>query len=610
MTGLIAACGGAVPDGTQTDNQTDSKTGSKAALVFTEPPVLERLPNQTTTLIRFATNRPVTAHYVAGDRWSYQTVDFTQTHYQPLPLLHQDAVSQYTVRISVTDRLGNSAEQVVQVSREFAALDQGFKPPMLNWQKGGQRPPYTVISFARYDANAKTSDGAAEPASGYSLLQAFDRNGNAIWSYQHDELVEQVVRRDSNSLTLLTPNGLLTVDLFGSSLGWVGGHAQQAPERETGQGVVVSSRLAFVGRLQRKVLALPDGNTLVMADIDTATPAVIEVDLLGTQLARWELPTLQGVRQISDGGLRRHVVPSDIAYNPATQTLVLSLPDQRMVLGLQRGTPNIQWVYTSRRDLPPPLQDKVLHSAQETSAEDVVLQAANSIGFAADGDLVLLDSAGPQQNIGDSRAGQMVRLRIDPATQTYRLVGHWPGQEGPATSHRITKQHGVQGTTPNVFWLLDDAGQALSAVDARTPQLKTTTLLSVEKVTERGQDSWAITDAVALDYWFGSPSYALAARRLGLVDEEMAGPAGFRSRSVSFHGLSLQPDLTVEGIDLSGDWEITIGDAGLVPSQLLSLQQDQVVVTVAPWRTRALINRLRSPRAATSRVCVMAHHVN
>lgn len=589
LLGLLVACGGAGSDRTQTVQEKSPKTAQTTTLVFSDPPTLERLPNEALTLIRFTTNRPVTAQYDLGDHWSHQTVDVTQTHYQPLPLLQPTDALQDALRITVTDRSGNRVEQAVQVPSALAALHRELRPPRLNWRKDGRRPAYSMLSFARYDPATTERAGAAALDPGYGLLQVFDRNGSAIWSYQHDAMIEQVVRTGPDSLTLLTANGLAVVDLLGTPLGWVGGRGQQMPRLAADKGVVVGSQLGSVERLRSKVLPLSDGNVLVMADVDTRAPVVAEINPTGKVIARWDLSSLLAGQLGANEPSPQRLTPSDIAYDPATQTIVLTLPDQRVLLGLHRDKPNIQWLYTARDDLSPQLQSKLLRPAQETAADDLTPQSARSMGFAANGDLVLLASSAPTlsplegqsiQQSRDAKNAELVRLRIDPATHSYRVIRYPLDDDTAGAPSRIAKQHGVQGTAPDVFWLLNSDGQALTNVDLETPQPATTTLVTVDATTEIARSSWAITDAVALDHWFGSSDYAVAARRAGLDSQSQdVGGTTAQSKTALFHDLRFEPDLTVAGIDISGDWEITVGDAGLAPTQLLTLRQDQVVVT-------------------------------
>ena len=593
--GLLVACGGAAPDGTQTaqtsvqdTRQNSGKDTSQATtLGFMHLPTIERLPNEALTLIHFTTNRPVTVQYALGDRWSHQTVEFMQTHYQPLPVLLPMDASQHTLRITASDRSGRRAEQVMQLPRPFVALRREMKPPNVSWSDESQHPPYSLVSFARYDTTTQNGNGSVALDPGYGLLQVFDRHGNPIWHYRHDEIINQVVRTGPASLTLLTANGLVAIDLLGSPLGWVGGRGQQMPKLGVDKGVLVGSQIASVERLQRKVLPLSDGNFLILADVDSMTPALLEANPAGRVIARWDLASLLEGQLGANESSPQRLTPADFAHDPATGTIVLTLPDQRLLLGLHRDKPDIQWLYTARRDLSPQLQTKVLTPVEEIASDADVPQAARSMGFTANGDLVLLNASGQGQGqeqstkpSRDVESVELVRLRIDPAIRSYQVIRHRLDDQTAGGNVQIAKQHGVQGIAPDVFWLLDRAGQVLSGIDLKAQQSEKTTLLTLEAAAETPRGSWAITDAVALDHWFGSSDYAIAARRAGLGSHsrDVVGTTA-QSKTSLFHGLSLEPDLTVEGIDISGDWEITVGDAGLAPTQVLTLRQDQVVVS-------------------------------
>lgn len=127
------------------------------------------------------------------------------------------------------------------------------------------------------------------------------------------------------------------------------------------------------------------------------------------------------------------------------------------------------------------------------------------------------------------------------------------------------------------IWVRSTRGTSITAVTDLQPGAQPR-LNPVVALDAASASSWVIEDALALDRGFTSADFAYAAARRRDGADADSG-SDLKPQNVSFYGLAIAPNLSVEGIDVSGDWELVIGDSALAEPQALHLDQVNGVVS-------------------------------
>lgn len=566
-------CGGNT-SGASPNGPTQQSSGS---IVFTtKPTILREDGAQTALLAHFVTNVPVKASYrlegaVAEDstNWRNHSESFSRLHYQPIPISLGGGQSQRRLVISLQTESGATSQHELYLSSADVQLGSA---PTLNWNPVLKLPPLTLLSLSRAVQSHESSPETSEVSGGENegLLLAFDQTGELIWRYQHPDVIGQVLQRDPSSLMLVSASGVYVIDLLGTPMAWLGGQAQASTVKRPEEGVFVATRVPGIERLNQPMAVLPDGHTLVLSDLRGSNPELLELDQSGSVVWRRDLAESAVLGETSKTPADHST--SSLAYDPTNQVVAFTQGESASVIGIERNHSGVLWQYPKAA------------SHQNT---------IHSLTYAFNGDLLVIDETpDTSDEPGEVR---LSRLDIDGA-QPARLVAQitlvdyatrnlYPSTASTAKAsdpiahlpRRMAKQ--ILRPTPDgeVIWVRSVSGTSVTEV-TNLQQGSQPVLNPVVALDDATASSWVIEDVLALNHDFSSADFAYAAaRRRHAADADSNGAP--KLENVSFYGLAIAPDLSVEGVDVSGDWELFIGDAALAEPQSLRLDQDESVVS-------------------------------
>lgn len=512
-----------------------------------QPALVPSPPESPGLLVHFVTQTPTQASYritaqggQAGIAWQHQAQGYIREHYQALPL---QTGANTSLHIDLEGAGGQRRQIILPIPR--SKLDAA--DPKLLWHKDAELPPYTALSLVpRKPASTKTA----------GLLLVFDRAGHLLWRYQHTAAIEQILQLSPYALTLVTASGALSVDLLGGPMAWLGGQAQQTDVAAAPGSLFVTSRILQVQRLHPRVLQLPDGHSLVSSDLVAPNPQLLELNPNGGLVQRWPLKRVDNAEVSAPNDLAP-VGSFSVAHDPLSQTIAVANRHTGAVDGISRNGGQGLWQLS-------------------LAVSDEALPTIQSAGFTANGDLLIVASRS-----SDSDALDL--LRYAPPAKSPGLVKvaeaslqveHTAGIQTPFGYAQLIP---ANRDSEERFWLLADNGQTLTDINlARYPEAGF--VQTVAQLDEATAQRWAIRDALPLFDGFTSTDLAFAARRATQAASDPAPAGGPRAASVSFYGLSLAPDLNTGIADISGTWDITIGDPTVAPTQQLHLTQDNAVV--------------------------------
>lgn len=477
---LVLACSG--DDGTPpppTDTEVTGHTGTPEP----EPPALQAWldtssPSGLTATLWADTDRATAlrAEVTMGERaWTLED-DRTDHHQVLITGLRAD--EDVSVEVTVTDELGLSS--VATVDLHLQPLPTWIRPAVIEVREPGMEPGVTLIYG---------DDGIA----------LIDADGQPCWLYRAQFGIENVRRDGDHLLLVVERHHLMEIDLAGNTI------HRWANYRDHDEHTDLD-----VFAVHHDVIRFPDTNLLTLdverrwlpqptSEWNAAAPwadAWVAGDILtefrtdGSVVRRIPLLDLLDPDRIGHDGvvgdyweayrewayqdIRDWSHANSLDYDPATDTLLVSLRHQDAVIAVTRSTGELRWILGNTAGWEPPWDAKLLrpgaganldrwqwhqHAAQFTDRGTILLFDNGNFGVPAYAEAL------------PHRVSRAMEIRVDEASRSFVPVWVWGDEMGlwstslgdvdllPETGHHLVDFARLDTPASSTLVEVDDDGR-------------------------------------------------------------------------------------------------------------------------------------------------------
>jgi len=355
--------------------------GDTTAPTFTIPPVVQQNPNPAVpmaAIVSAVTDEPSELVIEVSEGENSWTVPATgEFSTQPsAAVIGFRAGRKHEILVSARDQAGNITVAPVALEFDVAALPEDF-PPIKVVKSVPERMEPGVTLFAVM----KWPDGGAEDAT-YGLAVAVDDQGEVVWYYRTDEMIEDPHRLpNGNLLCLVDNNRAEEIDMLGNVVAsW---HASQHPNPEARAKVREGSIPVATDTLHHEISQLASGNFLALSTelrevdnypTDVTKPSgetakanvvgdvVVEFTRDGSIVNEWKLMDILDVRRLGYESLtgiwniwayvdvpdtKDWAHANSVFYNSSDDSIIVSLRHQEAVIKFSRETGELIWILGS-----------------------------------------------------------------------------------------------------------------------------------------------------------------------------------------------------------------------------------------------------------------------
>lgn len=345
---------------------------------FTVSPEIIRNPNPQVPLaaiVSAETGEPTTLriHVREGAReWTLPTASVPATTHS-VPVLGFKPDRQHSLEVTAIDAQGN-ASAIVTLALTTPPLPEDFPElTVLVSKPESMEPGVTLFSLMRWP------DGAP-PDEEYSLAIAVDERGEVVWYRTSEPLWEDPHRMaNGNLLGIVGYNRADEVDMLGNVVtSW---HASEHPNPEADARVPEGSIPVATETFHHDIQEMPSGNLLVLStemrrieeyptavDQENAETApanvigdvVVEFARDGSIVNEWKLIDMLDVNRLGyeslgdiwdrwayvevEGGTKDWAHANSVWYDPATESILVSVRHQEAVISFSRETGELNWI--------------------------------------------------------------------------------------------------------------------------------------------------------------------------------------------------------------------------------------------------------------------------